>query len=291
MRDSTQKCGEKRNGWVKYYLRLAFFLTLVFILTACAGKEDEVVSMTTKIPNSQTLDWWHPKTGLTWQWQLTGKFNFSIKADVYDIDLYAPKEAVDLLHQQGSKVICYISVGSWEDWRPDADQFPEEVLGKDYEGWKGERWLDIRRIDLLAPIMRARLDLCAEKGFDAVEPDNIEIYTNDTGFPLSYQDQLAYAEWLANEAHARGLAIGLKNAPDQVGDLVDLYDFAITEDCFYYGWCEEMKPFIDAGKPVFAAEYTDLGGDFDAYCQEAEQLGFSTILKRRNLGSWVKFCP
>ena len=276
---------------MKYYLRLAFFLTLVFILTACAGKEDGVVSMTTKIPNSQTLDWWHPKTGLTWQWQLTGKFNFSIKADVYDIDLYAPKEAVDLLHQQGSKVICYISVGSWEDWRPDADQFPEEVLGKDYEGWKGERWLDIRRIDLLAPIMRARLDLCAEKGFDAVEPDNIEIYTNDTGFPLSYQDQLAYAEWLANEAHARGLAIGLKNAPDQVGDLVDLYDFAITEDCFYYGWCEEMKPFIDAGKPVFAAEYTDLGGDFDAYCQEAEQLGFSTILKRRNLGSWVKFCP
>ena len=112
-------------------------------------------------------------------------------------------------------MICYISVGSHENWRTDADQFPEEVLGKKYEGWSGERWLDIRRIDLLAPIMLARLDDCAAKGFDAVEPDNMQIWDNDTGFPLTYDDQLRYALWLADEAHKRGLAIGQKNAPDQ----------------------------------------------------------------------------
>ena len=81
------------------------------------------------------------------------------------------------LHTQGRKVVCYVSVGSWEDWRPDADRFPTSVIGEDYEGWPGENWLDIRQIELLAPVMRARLDLCRVKGFDGIEPDNIDGYT------------------------------------------------------------------------------------------------------------------
>jgi len=243
-------------------------------------------------PVSPSKDWWHPPVGLTWQWQIGDlDIDTSIEADVYDIDLYVDQSIIDELHARGRKVICYISVGSWEDWRPDKDQFPAQVLGNDYDGWPGEKWLDIRRLDLLAPIMLARLDLCASKGFDAVEPDNMEIYTNNTGFPLTYADQLKYALWLADEAHKRGIAIGVKNAPDQVKDLVNYFDFAITEDAFFYDWAEEMNPFIEAGKPVFAAEYTDLGGDFGSYCRQSKGLSFNTILKNRGLDSWVKFCP
>jgi endo-alpha-1,4-polygalactosaminidase (GH114 family) len=241
-------------------------------------------------PASPSTTWWRPTVGLSWQWQLTGKLDLDLQTDVIDIDLEVGRSVVDYYHNQGTKVICYISVGSHENWRPDADQFPKEVLGKDYEGWSGEKWLDIRRIDLLAPIMLARLDQCQAKGFDAVEPDNMEIHTNDTGFPLTYDDQLKYALWLAEEAHKRGLAIGVKNAPDQVKDLVEQFDFAITEDAFYYGWAEKMMPFIQAGKPVFAAEYTDLPGDFDAFCEKSRQLNFSLILKQRDLDAWVKTC-
>lgn len=236
-------------------------------------------------------DWWHPAAGLSWQWQLTGKLDLDLQTDVIDIDLDVDRSVVDHYHSKGTKVICYISVGSYEDWRTDADQFPEEVLGKDYEGWSGEKWLDIRRIDLLAPIMLARLDECAAKGFDAVEPDNMEIYTNRTGFPLTYDDQLGYALWLADEAHKRGLAIGQKNASDQVKDLVDVYDFAITEDYFYYREAESMLPYIEAGKPVFAAEYTDLPGDFQEFCRQSKGLGFSTVLKHRDLDAWLQTCP
>lgn len=237
-------------------------------------------------------DWWHPIAGLTWQWQLgDDEIDTSIEADVYDVDLYIDPSVVDKLHAKGRKVICYISVGSYEDWRPDKDQFPPEVLGNDYDGWAGEKWLDIRRIDLLAPIMRARLDLCKSKGFDAVEPDNMEIYTNDTGFPLTYEDQLKFALWLADEAHQRGLAIGQKNASDQTKDLVNIYDFAITEDYFYYNDAKSMLPYIKAGKPVFAAEYTDLGGDFESFCQKSKELKFSAILKNRNLDAWIQTCP
>ena len=243
-------------------------------------------------PASLSKDWWHPTVGLTWQWQIgNNDIDASIEADVYDIDLYVDQTIIDVLHARGRKVICYISVGSWEDWRPDKDRFPLEVLGKDYEGWPGERWLDIRQIDKLAPIMLARLDLCKSKGFDAVEPDNMEIHTNNTGFPLTNADQLRYALWLADEAHKRGLAIGMKNAADQVKDLVEHFDFAITEDAFYYNWAQDMSAFIESGKPVFAAEYTDLGGDFEAYCRKSKDLKFSTILKKRNLDAWIRTCP
>jgi endo-alpha-1,4-polygalactosaminidase (GH114 family) len=239
-----------------------------------------------------TSSWWHPTIGLTWQWQIgDNDIDTSIEADVYDIDLYVEQSIIDELHANGRKVICYINVGSWENWRPDKDKFPPEVLGKDYEGWHGEKWLDIHQIDKLAPIMMARLDLCKAKGFDAVEPDNIEVHGNNTGFPLTYDHQLKYALWLANESHKRGLAIGVKNAPDQVRDLVEKFDFAIIEDAFYQKWAEKMKPFIEAGKPVFAAEYTDMSGDFESFCGKSKELKFSTILKHRNLDAWLQTCP
>jgi endo-alpha-1,4-polygalactosaminidase (GH114 family) len=240
---------------------------------------------------SMSKTWWHPKVGLSWQWQIGNlDIDTSIEADLYDIDLYVDQAIIDELHAKGRKVIGYMSVGSYEDWRPDKDRFSPEILGKDYEGWKGEKWLDIRQIEKLAPILLARLDLCRAKGFDAVEPDNMEIHTNNTGFPISYDDQLKFALWLADEAHQRGLAIGVKNAPDQVQDLVDHFDFAITEDAFFYGWAEKMKPFIEASKPVFDAEYTDLDGDFSAFCRQSKALKFSTILKHRGLDAWLQTC-
>lgn len=237
--------------------------------------------------------WWHPAPGLTWQWHLSEPpVDTSVEAQVFDIDLFDNNSSVVKdLHDRRRKVIGYISVGSWEDWRPDAGRFPADVLGKDYEGWPGEKWLDIRRIDRLGPIMLARLDLIKAKGFDAIEPDNIEIHDNDTSFPISYADQLAYARWLADEAHARGLAIGLKNAADMVTDSLAFFDFAITEDCFVQGWCDKVLPFIAAGKPVFAAEYTDTGVDFPAACGWGHAHNVNFIQKNRILTAYRVVCP
>jgi hypothetical protein len=255
-------------------------------------------SITAYLPIVQggSSGWWQPSPGTSWQWQLTDlPIDQSFDVDVYDIDLFDnDASTVAALHAQGRIVLCYISVGSWEDWRPDADQFPSEVLGNDYEGWPGERWLNIRRIDLLTPIMRARLDLCRDKGFDGVEPDNVDGYTNDTGFPLTYQDQLTYNTWLAGEAHARGLSIGLKNDEAQAADLVSYFDWAMTEDCFADAWCEEMAPFTSAGKAIFAAEYTDqfTAGQFlNLVCPQAKALSLDVILKDRDLDAWRQACP
>jgi hypothetical protein len=116
-------------------------------------------------------------------------------------------------------------------------------------------------------------------------------YTNEIGFPLTYEDQIRYNLWLAEEAHARSLSIGLKNDPDQIADLLSSFDWALTEDCYGEGWCDQIKPFTQKGKPLFAAEYTDTGVEIEHLCQKAGKLDFSLILKNRKLDSWRQACP
>ena len=239
---------------------------------------------------AQTL--WSPALGQSWDWQLSAPYDFTRPVDILDIDQQETSAAtVASLHAQGKRVICYISVGSWENWRPDASAYPEALKGKNYDGWAGEKWVDIRRLDLLGPILKARFDDCAAKGFDAVEPDNIDGFENDTGFALTADDQLVFNRWLANEAHSRGLSIGLKNDNGQVADLLNDFDWALSEDCDNQNWCTDFEPFIAAGKAVLQAEYTDTGASLAGFCTTAKARGFSGLLKQRDLHDWARFCP
>jgi hypothetical protein len=207
---------------------------------------------------------------------------------MYDIDLFeAPRRVIEQLHADGRIVICYFSAGSWEEFRADAAKFPPAVRGKPLGGFPDERWLDIRRLDTLGPIMRARLDRAVQKGCDGVEPDNVDGYSNRTGFPLTYQDQLTYNIWLAAEAHARGLSVGLKNDLAQIKDLVPYFDWALNEQCFEFDECKRLLPFIQAGKAVFGVEYQ---GDPSRFCPQANALGFSWLKKRLSLGAWRLDC-
>jgi hypothetical protein len=80
---------------------------------------------------------WAPALRTSWQWQLQYKVDTSVAVDMYDIDGFdATKALVDTLHADGRRVVCYIDVGSWENWRPDAGDFPASVLGRS-DGWPG----------------------------------------------------------------------------------------------------------------------------------------------------------
>jgi endo-alpha-1,4-polygalactosaminidase (GH114 family) len=267
------------------------FAALILAMTA-ACQPQNADPVTENSMTQETNDWWQPEPGLTWQIQYTGEIDPSLNVDVYNLDLFETSaEVVDALHARGVRVICYLNAGSWEDWRPDREDFPEAALGREYAGWPGERWLDIRQIEILAPLMNARLDLCAEKGFDGVDPDNLDGYINATGFDLTSEDQLAYNRWLADAAHTRGLGIGLKNDPDQVIELVDAFDWTTVESCFHEGWCAQTTPFIEAGKPVFAIEYTDNGMTTSDFCDQAADLSIDALLKHRQLDGWLATCP
>ena len=243
---------------------------------------------TTPPPAGNNGNRWQPAPGLKWQIQYTGKLDTSLNVDVYNLDLFDTSASViSALRSQGKHVICYFSAGSYEDWRPDSAAFPASVLGRNLDGWAGERWLDVRKLDILLPIMKVRMEQAAQKGCDAVDPDNVDGYSNNSGFALSYNDQLAYNIALAETAHSLGLAISLKNDVDQIKDLVSHFDFAVNEECFQYGECNMLKPFVDAGKAVFGIEYSLSNSSF---CPQANTMHLDFLKKNLSLDAWRQSC-
>ena len=273
-------------------MRLSGLLLLAALAVACGSGDDDddpvaAASPTAAAPTAAARtnidgDWWRPQPSLTWQWQLQGAVNASYAVAVYDIDLFDSEPAlIESLHAAGRRVICYFSAGSAENWRPDFADFAEADVGEPLDGWEGERWVDIRSPRVLA-VMLARLDLAQQRGCDGVEPDNVQSYDDDTGFELTAADQLAFNRRVADEAHARGLAVGLKNGGGQVADLVDWYDFALNEECHEFEECSDFEPFIAAGKPVLNVEYRDSRGKArelaEDVCPQANAAGLRTLI-------------
>ncbi|MFE0458157.1 endo alpha-1,4 polygalactosaminidase [Kitasatospora sp. NPDC058965] len=230
---------------------------------------------------------WHPAPGTAWQWQLGGTVDQSVDVPVYDIDGFENSAAVvAALHAKGRKVICYINAGSWEDYRPDAAAFPNAVEGAG-NGWQGEKWLDIRQLNVLGPLLGKRFDMCKQKGFDAIEPDLMDAYANKSGFPLTADEQLAFNRMVAKLAHDRGLGVALKNDLDQIPQLVNDFDFAVNEQCAEYSECDKLTPFIQQGKAVLHVEYNVPNA---SYCAQSKQLQLSSMEKHLELDAWRQPC-
>lgn len=243
----------------------------------------------TATPPTAGAAWWAPTKGTDWQWQLSGTMDTSVASPVFDIDGEdATMSLVAALHAKGARVICYFSAGSWENWRADAGNFPASVQGKTLSGWPDEKWLDVRNTAVLLPLMDKRIQMCKSKGFDAVEPDNVDGFSNATGFAITAADQLTYNRALAELAHKYGLGIAQKNDPDQATALQPSMDFAVVEECAAYGECAAYTAYTKAGKAVLHVEYS---GSLSSFCPSTKALGFSSMLKKLDLDSWRSVCP
>ena len=235
---------------------------------------------------------WVPPAGLVWQFQLQGKLDTAlcavpesggacVRPQVYEIDLYAPNGTtpasaqVSAIHAAHGRAVCYVDAGTWEDWRPDAAEYPASVLGNP-DGWPGERWVDIRATGVLLPIIEARVARCAAAGFDAVDFDNVDGYTNDTGFPLTAAEQLAFDTDIASIAHGAGLSVGLNNDMGQLGPLQGVFDFAVNEQCARYRECDDYDGWTRAGKAVVEIEYR---GRAATFCPQADLAGRDAVVK------------
>ena len=246
------------------FMRAALGLAVAAALAACGGGGGGSDTATTAAqappvlptpPLTNDPSRWTPAAADTWQWQLKGTIDTRPAVTVYDIDLFdAPQATIDALKAQGRRVVCYFSAGSSENWRADFARFQAADMGNALDNWPGERWLDTRSANVRA-IMEARLDLARSKGCDGVEPDNMDAYDNRPGFALGTETQLDYNRFIARAAHARGLAVGLKNDVEQLATLEPEFDFAVNEQCHEYAECAGYSVFTSKGKPVFNAEY------------------------------------
>jgi hypothetical protein len=264
---------------------------------------------------------WQPAVGTTWQIVLTGQININDNTasivpnvDVFDIDLFFnTKDGTDPsvirnLHRLGKKVICYFSGGSYEPDRPDSDDFPEADKGNVMIGWEDEKWLNLRSTKV-RDIMKARIALAKDMGCDAIDPDNMDGYAENKGvnpgFTLTQDDSIDFVKFLATEAHAKDLAIGLKNAGEIIGKVIDDVQFSVNEECASEHECGVYKQFVDntkLPKPVFHIEYPNESPsshvpvtDTAFWCTRDTENNvdfskFSTVIKNLDLDGWVQLC-
>jgi hypothetical protein len=120
-----------------------------------------------------------------------------------------------------------------------------------------------------------------------VLPTNLSAYSIDSGFELTAADQLAYSEWLANEAHARGLLIGMAGDFEQAPALIQRFDWAVHYGCIARGDCADLDLFADQNKPVLDVETE---GDPAQICAAGEQLGLNVLVKRPDFGAYRVGC-
>ncbi|MBT3982259.1 MAG: endo alpha-1,4 polygalactosaminidase [Bacteriovoracaceae bacterium] len=271
----------------RFFYTVIFAFLIIPIIHSCnPGPEEpdkdpgpgEVEGMPIK-PEPEEITWWIPEPGISWdvQFDRFPPLTYHDGVEVYILDLYGtPDDIFNDLKSRGNKIICYVSTGTLEVNRADADEFPEYLLGNEMAEWEGEFWLDVRYTKELRELMGKRFDYAKERGCDAIDADNMDSYSNSTGLDVTMEDQVLYNAIIATEAHDRGMAIGLKNALVLIETLVDYYDFGYNEQCYQYNECHYMRPFIEKGKAVFGIEYKLNKRDF---CDRANEENFDFLVK------------
>jgi len=254
-------------------------------------------------PTNATRTLWRPSINATWQIVLkeplalpTAASPISPSVSIFDIDLFTNNASIiATLHGLQKRVICYFSAGSYEPDRPDSSSFQPGDMGKELDGWPGEKWLDIRISNAnVRDIMKKRIQLASEKGCDAIDPDNVDGYQNDNGLDLTKQDSVDFMTFLSAEASSYNMSIGLKNAGDIIPDVLNITHFSVNEQCVQYDECDTFAQFVTAGKPVFHIEYPDGAPKVEEKvvskdCGQVAE-GFSTVLKKIDLDGWVEYC-
>jgi hypothetical protein len=137
--------------------------------------------------------------------------------------------------------------------------------------WPGEYFLDTRtdaNRQAIATILNGWIDTCKSKGFNAIEPDNLDTFTRSNGL-LTAANNLALAKLFTDHAHSVGLAVAQKNTGEELGSSGKStagFDFAVAEECQEF---EECDSYTDVyGNNVIEIEYTDNGiSAWNAACQ------------------------
>lgn len=259
-------------------------LLTVLLLGAVPGCREPLVppGAPTPWPSALARHW-------QWQWQLSGPLDVTVEADVFLLDpVRTTSTETAALRSRDRRLICQVRVGSYAITDPDADRFPADVRGAPVAGRAGNRWLDVRRWDVVSPVLADRFRLCRGKGFGAVALDDADGYLHRSGFPLGFDDQLLFNRRVATLARSLDLSPGLVDDVPQVAALAPDFDFAVNQECIRRRECAKLLPFVDADKPVFHVEYTAAPATF---CVTTVGYGFASILKDRTLDAWRDPCP
>lgn len=208
---------------------------------------------------------------------------------------YEPDAAVSVVVRDseeqpldGAYSICYINGFQSQP----GEQWPTELLLRDSAGdavidpnWPDETLLDIRsegNRQAIAEQLTPAIVGCADRGFEAVEFDNLDSYSRCEGL-LERADAIAMATLLVQAGHENGLAVAQKNSAELLGQAASAigFDFVIVEECDQFEECADFTDFY--GDAVIDIEYTDdLRRPFADVCADAATPRI-TMLRDRDL--------
>jgi len=212
------------------------------------------------------------------------------------------KATIDHLKRLNKTVVCYFSGGTYEPGRPDSDKFATADKGSRLAQWPQEKWLKISSSGVRR-IIADRIQLAAQKGCDAIDPDNVDGYgERGGGVSLKRQDSINFVRFMSSAATKLNLAIGLKNALEMINDVKSVVHFAVNEECVRANECPKYRDFASKDrKPVFHIEYPSFDleravTEFSRrrYCADSQQSSFGhmfhTSIKTKKLDGWVQYC-
>lgn len=221
--------------------------------------------------------WYSPGVDSSWQAQLQGSVDTNLAVDLFYLDADdAGPATLRQIRAQGDHLLCYLSAGTFEPWRPDAAEFPASVIGGPLTDHPDERWLDFRDASVLA-LMRARIARLASVGCEGIDPSSIDTSV-DPGFAITEADALGYARWFAEEIHAQGMSAGLSSRETWVDSLNDAFDWALAVDCLASTGCVGFEPVREREHAVLLVEFGDQSRVAEV-CPAAATLGFDALLK------------
>jgi len=258
-----------------------------------------------------------PKTGLAGLPPTAAAYPAAGSAHIWDTDLFydsnrsfnsrsgpvlrsptGSSPVVKAIRAAGHYSICYVEAGAFQTNFPDNAHFARADYGNrarrhQYVGYANEWWLNIagfahyvrghpRTLTGAAPnIARGlsdRFRWCKVEGQDAVEPDDLDGYTNPSvtgapggGWGLTRADSLGFERWIAYQVHADGMAVFQKNDPLDATIDVRYFDGVITEECNAghdpcAGRNGDWNVYLRAHKPVLNAEYIQDGERRSKFC-------------------------
>ncbi len=302
----------------------AAVVTLIFVPSALAANY--------KRPPARHDQWyWEigpPKPGLAGLPAVRGAYPAPGSANIWDTDLFQDSNTpgagiptgrspvVRALHASGKYSICYVEAGAYQTSFPDKGNFAPADYGNGARryglpGYPDEWYFDISgfahyvtgkrstlsgaAVNIVAGLDR-RIRWCALEGQDAIEPDDLDGYTNkgDTGIAgggwhLTRADSAGFERWLSYDAHANGLAVFQKNDPANARIDVPMFDGMVIEECNHYkdpcaGPGGDASPYLRAGKPVLNAEYIQDGETRSKFCAADIAAGIAGALFDVDLG-------
>lgn len=234
-----------------------------------------------------------PAGRVNWAWPRPGERpNLDTRAGettLVGLDgLSAKPSQVSALKARGIYTVCRMNLTTLDPHSPDAARFTAPMRLREAGGQPilaFDPANAVRPGSALGALLVGRLNVCVIRGFDAVDPGDLGSAGGAEG-DSARQQRLNFSGWLADQAHAAGLAIfqhgALRDAEerDRHGRvLADIFDGAISGGCRAEGTCAALSAYVSRGKLALDlgdSERPGTGPD----CQLAERLGINRLETR-----------